>query len=252
MKKNTRKAELPLLTQLESEVHVWFARPEAIVDPGQLADYASILSPEESARHQRFHFDRDRHLFLVSHALVRRVLSSYIDMAPSAWQFSGNEFGRPEIANPGVTASLRFNLSHTPGLVACVVTLNADCGIDAEKIHARGDQMGVAEKMFAESEQAELRSLAGPAFLERFLTYWTLREAYCKALGVGIAHSDKDYCFEKEGGGQYGIRFESPMSGQGKHWQFTILRPGSDHMVAVAIKSAGQPGKDIVHRFIIP
>jgi len=42
------------------------------------------------------------------------------------------------------------------------------------------------------------------------------------------------------------------MSGQGKHWQFTILRPGSDHMVAVAIKSAGQPGKDIVHRFIIP
>jgi len=249
---NIHELGLPLLQQLENEVHVWFARPEAVVDPEQLAYYASILSPEERARHQRFHFDRDRHLFLVSHALVRKVLSSYIEFDPSAWQFSGNEFGRPEISNPGFSLPLRFNLSHTPGLAACVVTLHEDCGIDAEKLHARGDQTGVAEKMFAAPEQAALKKLEGQAFLERFLVYWTLREAYCKALGVGIAHSRKDYSFEIAGREQWVIRFDSPLRGQGEHWQFTILRPGADHMVAVAIHSEGPSSKEIVHRFLVP
>ncbi|MDX2458169.1 MAG: 4'-phosphopantetheinyl transferase superfamily protein [Gammaproteobacteria bacterium] len=250
--KNIYEAGPPLLRQLESEVHVWFSTPEAITDPERLAYYAAILSPEESARHQRFHFDKDRHLFLVSHALVRRVLSAYIDVDPLVWQFSRNEFGRPEVSSPDISCSLRFNLTHTSGLAACVVTLNADCGIDAEKIHARGDQAGIAEKMFAEPEQAELKKLRGQAFLERFLAYWTLREAYCKALGVGIAHAKKDYFFEIEGSGQYRIRFQSPSSGQGRHWQFTVLRPGLEHMVAVAIRSEGLSRKEVVHRFIVP
>jgi 4'-phosphopantetheinyl transferase len=250
--KNIHEAGLTLLQQLESEVHVWLSTPEAVTDPERLAYYASILSPEERERYQRFHFDKDRHLFLVSHALVRKVLSSYIDIEPSVWQFSGNEFGRPEIASPDLSLSLRFNLTHTPGLAACVVTLNADCGIDAEEIRARGDQTGIAEKMFAAAEQAELKQLEGQVFLERFLTYWTLREAYCKALGVGIAHSKKDYSFELEANGRYGIRLESPSSGQDGHWHFTLLRPGADHMVAVAVRSEGLSGKEVVHRFIVP
>lgn len=245
-------AGLPLLQQLQHEAHVWLASPESVTDPGQLAYYASMLSQEERARHQRFYFDRDRHLFLVSHALVRRVLSSYVDVDPSAWQFSSNEFGRPEIANTDIPGTLRFNLSHTAGLAACVVTLDTDCGIDAEKVQARGDQTSVAAKMFAEPEQAALQQLEGQACLERFFVYWTLREAYCKALGVGIAHAGKDYYFKIEDDGQCRIRFASPLRGQGGHWQFTLLRPGADHMVAVAICPEGQAGKEIVHRFIVP
>lgn len=252
MTKSTRKACLPLLKQLENEVHVWFSSPETVTDQRQLACYKSILSPQERERYQRFYFDKDRHLFLVSHALVRKVLSSYIDIEPSVWQFSGNEFGRPEIASPNLPLSLRFNLTHTPGLAACVVTLDTDCGIDAEELRARGDQTGIAEKMFAAAEQAELKQLEGREFLERFLTYWTLREAYCKALGVGIAHSKKDYSFELESNGRYGIRFEPQSSGSGGRWHFTLLRPGADHMVAVAIRSEGLSGKQVVHRFIVP
>lgn len=251
--KSTRKAGPPLLTQLESQVHVWFARPEAATDPARLACYASMLSAAEKTRHQRFHFDRDRHLFLVSHALVRRVLSSYVDVEPSGWQFSSNDFGRPGIVNPDVPRTLRFNLSHTAGLAACVVTLNADCGIDAERIHVRGDQMGIARKMFAAPELAELKKLRGQAFLERFLVYWTLREAYCKALGVGIAHAGRGFCFEAGNDGSYGIRFESPSGGgHDMHWRFTIIRPGADHMVAVAVRSEDLSGREVVQRFIVP
>ena len=250
--KNIHEAGLSLLQKLGSEVHVWLATPEAITDPVRLAYYAAILSPQERARHQRFHFEKDRHSFLVSHALVRKVLSRYVDVAPAEWQFSAGRHGRPEIAGPAGVPALRFNLTHTAGLTGCLVTLDADCGIDAELITGRGNLQAIAEKMFADAELVALNKLDGRAFLERFFIFWTLREAYCKALGVGLGFSKKNYVFETGSDDGVKIRFDAPASDSGRHWQFTILRPGADHVAAVAIRPEGRPAKEIVHRFIVP
>jgi 4'-phosphopantetheinyl transferase len=250
--KNTHKADLPLLRQLGNEVHVWFSMPDAVTDPGQLAYYKSILSSEEQQRYRRFHFDKDRHLFLVSHALVRKVLSSYVDVDPADWQFSAGRHGRPEIAGPAGIPALRFNLTHTAGLAGCLVTLDTDCGIDAELISRRGDLLAIAGKMFADSELVMLKKLDGRAFLEQFFIFWTLREAYCKALGVGLGFSKKDYAFETGGDNGVKIRFDAPAGDAGDRWQFTILKPGADHVVAVAVRAEVQSGKDVVHRFIVP
>ena len=250
--KNICKAELPSLKRLENEVHVWFSTPEAVTDPGQLVDYMSILSPQEQERHQRFHFEKDRHSFLVSHALVRKVLSSYVDVDPAEWQFSAGQHGRPEIAGPAGVPALRFNLTHTAGLTGCLVTLDADCGIDAELITRRGSLQAIAEKMFADAELVTLNKLDGRAFREQFFIFWTLREAYCKAVGVGLGFSKKDYAFETGSDDGVKIRFDSPAGDSGRHWQFTILRPGADHLVAVAVRSDGLSGRDVIHRFIVP
>ena len=240
------------LQRLENEVHVWFTSPEAITDPEQLAEYTSMLSSAEKQRQQRFYFEKDRHRFLVSHALVRKVLSFYIDVVPGDWEFSVNPHGRPDISGPEITSALQFNLSHTVGLAACVVALESDCGIDVEQVTARGNQLAIAEKMFAVSELAELKKLDGQAFQERFFTCWTLREAYCKALGTGIGHTSNNYAFEVGHDDQYRIRFDASSGVQGEHWQFTVLRPGPDHLAAVAIRSAGLPEKPVIHEFIVP
>jgi 4'-phosphopantetheinyl transferase len=250
--KNIQEAELPLLQQLENEAHVWFSTPEDITGPEQLADYQSMLSPEERERHQRFHFEKDRHAFLVSHALVRKVLSTYVDVDPADWQFSAGPHGRPEIAGPAGVPALRFNLTHTTGLTACLVTLDADCGIDAELITRRGNLLAIAEKMFADTELVTLKKLDGHAFLEQFFIFWTLREAYCKALGVGLGFSKKDYAFVTGSDGRVRISFDAQAGDPGGHWQLTILKPGADHVAAVAVRAEGQSGKDVVHRFIVP
>ena len=207
---------------------------------------------EEQQRYRRFHFDKDRHLFLVSHALVRKVLSSYVNVDPADWQFSAGRHGRPEIAGPAGIPALRFNLTHTAGLAGCLVTLDADCGIDAELISRRGNLLAIAGKMFADSELVMLKKLDGRAFLEQFFIFWTLREAYCKALGVGIGFSKKDYAFEAGCDDRVRIRFDSQAGESDGDWQFTILRPGADHLVAVAVRSEGLPGREVVHRFIVP
>jgi len=250
--KNIQEVGLHLLQQLESEVHVWLVTPEAITDPERLAYYTAMLSPEERERHQRFHFAKDRHSFLVSHALVRKVLSAYVDVGPADWQFSAGRHGRPEIAGPAGVPTLRFNLTHTAGLTGCLVTLDADCGIDAELITRRGSLQAIAEKMFAATELVVLKKLDGRAFLEQFFIFWTLREAYCKALGVGIGFSKKDYAFEAGCDDRVRIRFDSQAGESDGGWQFTILRPGADHMVAVAVRSEGLSGRAVVHRFIVP
>jgi 4'-phosphopantetheinyl transferase len=250
--KGTRKTDQSLLQRLDNEAHVWFSTPEDVTDPGRLVGYQSMLSPEEQERHQRFHFEKDRHSFLVSHALVRKVLSTYVDVGPADWQFSAGRHGRPEIAGPAGVPALRFNLTHTAGLTGCLVTLDADCGIDAELITRRGSLQAIAEKMFAATELDILKELDGRAFREQFFIFWTLREAYCKALGVGLGFSKKDYTFETGSDDRVRIRFDSQAGASDGDWQFTILRPGADHLVAVAVRSDGLSGRDVVHRFIVP
>ena len=64
--------------------HVWYTFTDEIADPTLLADYRAVLSAEEIARLDRFHFEKHRHSFLVSHAMVRAVLSLYADVPAAA------------------------------------------------------------------------------------------------------------------------------------------------------------------------
>jgi len=238
--------------QLQRQVHVWLACPEDLTDTDKLQQYLSRLSAAERARYQRFHFDRDRHHYLVAHALLRRALSAYVDVDPSGWKFSSNQHGRPEIAAPDMALPLRFNLTHTRGLVACVVTLELDCGIDAEQLTRCGNLTGIAEKMFAAGELQVLKSLDGEAFQDRFFAYWTLREAYCKALGVGIANSSKDYCFVEQDAGQWRIRFDAGSNDACRHWQLALMKPTEKHVMALAIRNVGVSDRSIIHGFVVP
>ena len=240
-----------LLQRLQQEVHVWLARPDNVTDADKLQQYQSLLSAGERERYRRFHFDRDRHHYLVAHALLRSALSAYVDVDPANWQFSGNQHGRPEISAPDIAPSLRFNLTHTNGLVACVVTLEVDCGIDVERLSARGNLMAIAEKMFAVSEQQALKRLDGVAFQDRFFVYWTLREAYCKALGVGIANASKDYGFVEQAAGQWEIRFDTSSHDASRHWQLAVMKPTDEHVMALAIRVAGMADRPIIHEFVM-
>jgi 4'-phosphopantetheinyl transferase len=222
---------------LHREAHVWQLVPESVTDAALLARCAAELSGAEQARHARFKFARDRHLFLLSHALVRRVLSSYAEVEPAAWQFSAGPHGRPEIAAPALDTALRFNLTHTDGLIACVVTNGADCGIDAEKLRLPGNPEGIADKLFAASEREALAQLSGAAYVEAFFTYWTLREAYCKATGLGLSQAMAEFAFERAPDPHFSIRFEPPSTEHSANWQFTRLSPDPQHVLAIALRS---------------
>jgi 4'-phosphopantetheinyl transferase len=104
-------------------------------------------------------FGRDRRRFLLTRALVRTMLSRYAAVAPAEWAFITNVHGRPEILDrPRGVPDLRFNLSHTDGLIACAVTIGREVGIDVEHIqrHLTHD---IAGRFFAPREVNDLKAL---------------------------------------------------------------------------------------------
>src|SRR5262245_21369980 len=112
------------------EAHLFTVRLAEASDPTLLAAYRDLLSAVEKARCDRYLFERNRHEHVVAHALKRLCLARYAPVDPRAWSVAIGERGKPEIAAP--SSRLRFNLSHTDGLVALLVADGADVGVDVE------------------------------------------------------------------------------------------------------------------------
>ena len=234
-----------LLDKLRNEAHLWVVRPEMITSKMILEACMDALSDQEQERYRRFRFAEDRHRYLVSHALVRNVLSKYVGISPHAWVFSQSDHGRPEVANPGLSA-IRFNLSHTRGLVACIVTSLCDCGIDVEYVHARHNPIGVAKRMFSNVEYENMQKLKGREQLEYFFTRWTLREAYTKARGIGITFPTDMLNFKIKSASEIDIEFDADIEDKKEDWQIEIFSLTDEHIAAAAIMRSEQVNKTIV------
>ncbi|MFF5805149.1 4'-phosphopantetheinyl transferase family protein [Streptomyces sp. NPDC012746] len=151
------------------------------------ADVGWALSDAERVRRDRLLRAQDRALYTAAWGLARHALSVVEPrVAPDAWQFLRAGLGRPEVDHPAWARSLRFNLSHTEGVVACVVTRDARCGIDVERMGRPLTLHRLTRSVLSEREQREF-DLAPPGRREElFYRYWTLKEAYLKAIGTGM------------------------------------------------------------------
>jgi 4'-phosphopantetheinyl transferase len=226
-----------------TEAHLWYAHPDEVRDPAQLESLMRLLSPDEHDRRQRFHFERDRHSFLITRALVRTVLSRYAGVPPTAWRFVPNAYGRPEIAGPEGVPPLRFNVSHTQGLVVCLVAVDREIGVDVEPVDRPAPGFGVAERYFAPAEVARLRRVSAAEFPQAFLDFWTLKEAYIKARGMGLSLPLADFAFHLEPDGSIQISFTRNIADDPATWQFTRFVLKERHKVAAALRRP--PGNDV-------
>jgi 4'-phosphopantetheinyl transferase len=215
------------------EVHLWYAVPARCRTPELLAQYESLLSPDERARWKTYRFERHRLEYLVTRALVRWVLSSYAPLPPSAWRFTRNAFGRPEL-DPRFR--LRFSLANAPTLVACAVSRD-EVGVDVEPLARGEDVLRVAASVLSPRENAALLRVPRSAVPDHALTLWTLKEAFVKARGRGLSMPVDELTFTVEDG-RVSLEVGPAVHDGGSAWHFRILdRAG--HRLAVAAESAG-------------
>jgi 4'-phosphopantetheinyl transferase len=225
--------ELPFDT-----VHLWCAltgeHDSAMAEP-----FALWMSEDERARYERFRLPRDKHQYLATRVLVRTTLSSYAAVPPAAWRFTANQHGRPEIYEPSGVEWLRFNLTNTNGLVACAVIRDGDVGVDAEDITRAGDAASLARRFFAPKEFADFQRAPDAATQrERFAAYWTLKEAYLKARGIGLSVPLEQIAFVLSDD-MRDARIEADLSvsdGAESEWQFALLKATDRHLIALATK----------------
>ena len=230
-----------------TEAHLWSARPASFADAAHLARLRTILPEEERARADRYRFAHDRRTSLVTRALVRLTLSRYCDVPPARWRFRNNDHGRPEVASPA--SPLRFNVSHTDGLVVCLVGWERELGVDAERIDPDRRWLELADRFFAPAEARALRQVPAARRPLRFLEYWTLKESYVKARGRGLTLPLSGFRFDLPATAGEGIRirFTPAVDDDPARWQFTLERLGAGHVAATAIDRAGAARVQIVH-----
>ena len=275
------------LTLNERRIDLWCVFPDQITDPALWDAYRGLLSPEESQREQRFTHDEPRRQFLAGRALLRTALAQYTGVDPRRLEFQCNRHGKPTLSkkndtnnnsrgltapggetnNPhmfrgllapgyfdscGADLPLEFSLSHTRGLVVCAVALHDAVGVDVECDRANLAPMDLAHCFFAPAETERLAELPPDQQRAAFFELWTLKEAFVKARGVGLAMPLADFSFLLSDDGSATISFAQPGEERPDQWQFTRLRLGSRYQAAVAIRRPASECSTVVIRETVP
>jgi 4'-phosphopantetheinyl transferase len=200
-------------------------------DRERLERWLDWLTPAEEARFDRFRHDADRVLFLCGRGMAREIVGRALDVAPGAWQWREGPHGRPEIDGPD--DGVRFNVAHSAGLVVCGVARGGEIGVDVEDMGRRPVDPAIVRRYCSVDEAADIESRRPAGWLGRFLEYWTLKEAYLKAQGLGIAVPLASLSF-RIAGDRADLRCLPPLTDDGRAWAFTLYRPSPQHIGAVA------------------
>lgn len=151
--------------------------------------YTPVTDSDKQAEHR------------TAHALLRAVLRQAYGLEDAV--LAQDEHGKPFLPHH---PEIAFNLSHCTGLAVCGVA-SKPLGVDAERIRPLRER--VLRRVFAPEEVAAVRESATPD--EMFFRFWTLKESFVKAIGIGISYPMQEVRFQFT---PAGIRASQP------DWQF--------------------------------
>ena len=146
------------------------------------ATLTHLLGADERARADRFRFPRDRRRFVVRRARLRQVLAAWVGRAPEALTFTENSHGKPILVD-----GPPFSLSHSADMMMLAIG-DAEVGCDLEWIDPALDWPPLAETFFTPAERAALAALPPEAARRAFFACWARKEAFVKALGLGLSY----------------------------------------------------------------
>ena len=225
-----------------NQIDVFLLDPSADYTAELLQQYRNLLSEPELQRLARYKYPEMERNGLLTRALVRTVLSQYCHqvgyVAPQDWQFVHGRHGKPEVKQPPLP--IRFNLSHAEGLIVCAVAQQLDIGIDVEYIWRDNKLEQIARHKFAESEAEALFALPPLLQRSRFFDYWTLKEAYIKAVGDGMSIPLNKFYFDSPQQKPVQISFEPSMQQDSQQWQHWLFDATSEHRMGISINAPQQ------------
>jgi len=214
------------------DVRVWYARPREVWPTAAAAARAlDWLQPAERARHDRYRREADRAMFLLGRVMARALVGRALGVAPTAWPWRDGPRGRPEI--DVAACGLSFNLAHSAGVVVCAVGRGVEVGVDVEHRARTTIDPRMVARYCSPAEQADIAARGDVGWQDRFLKFWTLKEAYLKARGLGLVVPLAELSFDLRTP-EIRLEFLGSLAGTDPRWTFSLTSIDAEHYVAVA------------------
>jgi 4'-phosphopantetheinyl transferase len=219
----------------EGVARAWIVPLQATA--GTLRRMHAVLSPTERVRAARFVFERDRRVFVMSHAALRGILAACCGVKPERLRFRRGARGKPYLVD--APRGLQFNLSHCDGFCLVGVARGPAIGVDVERVRPVDDMPHLTRQCFSAVEQREFADVAPHDRERAFFNGWTRKEAFIKAVGDGLSYPLENFDVTLAPGRQprlLAIGGSEPAAAQ---WTLDAHEPASDVMAAVAIAAPG-------------
>jgi 4'-phosphopantetheinyl transferase len=216
----------------DDEVHVWAVA--LAVGTQRLAELLELLDDEERGRAARFVHVPSRQQFIVARALLRILLGRYLNQPRSEVRFASSPQGKPLLADE---PALHFNVTHTQDVALIAFTRLGPVGIDIERSRPYPGHRDMAERFFTPGEAAALRSLPIDSSDEAFFHVWTRKEAFLKAVGLGLSHGLERFEVSVPPDEPARILHIDGDVRAAERWSLSVLTPAAGYVGTLAIET---------------
>ena len=155
-------------------------------DPDREESAVACLDQEDLSRFRKYWHPAPRRRFVLCRAALRSVVSSQLGCRNEQLAFEVDTYEKPFAVVQGAPAPISFNVSHSGNHGLIAFAPQGRLGIDVEERVPRDDMDGLIESVFGPDERADLASAHADQKLDLFFSFWTMKEALIKALGMGL------------------------------------------------------------------
>jgi 4'-phosphopantetheinyl transferase len=124
--------------------------------------------------------------------------------------------------------------------------------VDVENVRAREVLIDIADRFFAPAEVSALAAVSPHQQQDRFFEYWTFKESYIKARGMGLSLPLDKFSFHYPTDRAVNIEIHPELADDPARWQFWQFRPSPEYLVATCAERIGGQAPSITVRQIIP
>lgn len=170
------------------EINIHYIHVSCLSTPEIIKHLTNLLNAYEKQKLNRFHRKVDRNTYLLSRVSLRKHILRYLGSPKQLdLKFKTNRYGKPYLDDEFIEKKLYFNISHSGGYVVCAFSRFNNLGIDVECVKSEIDIDNLASNYFAKEEVNRLIKIPTCQRLDRFYQYWTMKEAFIKAIGMGLS-----------------------------------------------------------------
>jgi 4'-phosphopantetheinyl transferase len=218
-----------------NEVHVWKATLDQ--PQGCYAALLRILSSDERARADRFHFEADRKRHILARGMTRSLVGRILDHPAEVLQFEYNAFGKPALARSH-QRTIQFNVSHSGDLVLIALSNNRVLGVDVERMKPDMATAEIAARFFSPGECRALAELPAELQCSAFFCCWTRKEAYLKARGDGLSLPLDQFDVAFVPGAEPRLLQTRHDPAEASRWTLRALDVGPGHKAALVVEGS--------------